>query len=168
MFFLDIIKMEIKYLKKLKDYKGNRTFAREGISVEEIEEIETEFNNGMRLPSSFREYLFLAGKRNATALDNGNGLKWMQSFGKETLDLYEVNIERPFFVISQWDNCMMFTFIYLDENSENPKVYLCYVDYIEDGEEFIRVIDDKGFSNFIEDHITVAISDSKHLKFDKE
>lgn len=157
--------MEIKYLKSLENYKGNATFYKKGISIEEIEKLEQEFNNGDKFPIAYREYLFLAGDTNALYLDEGNGHKWMQETSKNNIEEYNLDIGRPFWVISQVDNCMQFSFIYLDELEDNPKVYICYVDYIED---FIAPIKQGNLIDLIETYLIAAISDANYLDFDKE
>lgn len=160
--------MDIQYLKKLASYKGNKTFKKEGLTLEEITALESKFNNGNHLPSSVREYLFLAGKISSLEMDIGEGWEWMQKEAKSLLEYYDSKIEKPFFVLYQIDGCMIFTFIYLDDITDNPKVYICYPDYKEDDmlEEFITPVNQEYFVELIEAKITAAISDNTYLKFD--
>ena len=160
--------MEIKYLKKLQKRKGNSIFRREGISLSKIEELETLYNKGGAFPIAFREYLFLGGEMSTLGLDIGNGYKWMQEAAKEGLELYEVSIDRPFFVIHQIDNCAQFAFFYLDEKEDNPKIYNCYVPYEEDGFEFIEPIFQEGFAELIDDFVYKAKVDEKYGGYSKE
>jgi hypothetical protein len=157
--------MNIQYLKKLEAYKGNSVFKRQGFKVEEIIALEVEFNNGNSLPASVREYLFLAGETNALEMDIGNGWKWMQEEAKSLLEYYDSKIEKPFFVLYQIDGCMIFTFIYLDEITDNPEVYICYPDYKYDDmlDEFITPINQKYFVELVEAKIVAAVSDDKYL-----
>ena len=161
--------MEIKYLKKLKDNPTVGGWTNKGINLEGIKELENLYNNGNPFPVAFREYLFISGNRTIVALDRGNGYKWMQEAAKEGLELYEVSIDRPFFVTHQIDNCMQFAFFYLDEKEDNPKIYNCYVDHEEfDFINFIEPIFQEGFAELIDDFVYKAKVDEKYGGYSKE
>ena len=160
--------MKIKYLKKVQDNPTIGMWTNEGLSLEEINELENKYNRGDSFPTAIREYLYLAGRFSNLALDHYGSFDKMQIEATDSLEMYQVNIERPYFVISQYDNCMQFTFIYLDDIEEDPKVYNCYVDYIEDGVEFITSTAKRRFVAMINAHVEVSLVDAKYYKSNNE
>ena len=147
--------------------KSNATiglWTNRGLSIEEIKLLEEKYNSGQLFPKAIREYLFLAGGRNNLGLDVYKNINEMQIQSAKVLKHYDNHINRPYFVISQYDNCMQFAFIYLDEVDEDPKVYNCYVDYIEDGVEFIEPIVQKRFVAMIDAYVKGRLINSKFYK----
>jgi hypothetical protein len=119
--------MEIEYLQKLKDNPERITYDKkikleiEGISVEEIENLERFYNGGDQFPKALRELLFLAGNY-SYFFDYGvnDTQKEMQEEVRETLKITERVISRPFYVLGVIDS--QFLFVYLDEK-EDPQIY---------------------------------------------
>lgn len=132
--------MTIQYLTKVVENPVLEGFKNRSLSIEKIEKLEKKYNKGKEFPKAFREYLFLAGDFNNFAFDDlGEGLDELQVLAKEELEITGAKIDRPFFVFNQLTGCEYFTFIYLDENIEDPKTYVCspYYKSTKD-EEFIK------------------------------
>ena len=144
--------MEIQYLKKLKNYYDNNPkISKIGVPEQEIQTLEQELK--IKLPTVYKEFLFLAGNRD-NILDDWNG-------GFEYLDLIQINLKesmdnvnlhlKPFFVFAEYNNnqCMFF---FLDEG-ETPPIYGYagekfhknekgeYVYYIKTNDSFSEYID---------------------------
>jgi hypothetical protein len=121
--------MNIAYLKKLRDYpvrNPNATELRgeiEGLPLSEIEQLETNWNNGNPFPKSLRELLFLAGEY-CYVLDYGayDSLDQIQEYKREDLlEYHNITINRPYFIIDVYGGNI--TFVYLDESQEDPTVH---------------------------------------------
>lgn len=118
--------MTIQYQKKLRDNPveigktGN--FEIRGISLSEIEQLETNWNNSDPFPKSLRELLFLAGDF-CYVLDYGayDSLDQIQEYKREDLlEYHNIIINRPYFIIDVYGGNI--TFVYLDETQEDPIV----------------------------------------------
>ena len=121
--------MEIKYLKYLEENPHrypNRTedkYSNKRISLSEIEDLETNYNNGNPFPKALRELLYLAGEY-CYMLDYGvyDSQSDLQESQREAITDYKQNITRPFYVIDCYNDYQTFLFVYLDEG-DNPSVY---------------------------------------------
>ncbi|HFK5508305.1 hypothetical protein [Elizabethkingia anophelis] len=131
--------MDIKYMEQVKDNPALKGFRNEPMTITEISKLESKYNQGKEFPKAFREFLFLAGNFNCYHFDDlGEGLDQLQQYAKEELEATGTKIDRPFFVFTQLTGCEYFVFIYLDENEENPKTYVCSPYYKSSNEEFIK------------------------------
>jgi hypothetical protein len=157
--------MEVKFLKKMLVYPTLRNWSNKGTSLEAIEFLEKKYNNGNLFPQAFREYLYIAGKHsNLGDIDIGFGYEWMQEKAREELNDCGKNIDRPFFVVSQLDACTQFSFIYLDDNSEDPFKYNCFChESYWDESSFIEVSPSGRFSFFINVCVDRAIIDDDFI-----
>lgn len=129
-----------------------RNWSNEGLAIDEIKILEQKYNTNKEFPKSLREYLYIAGRQsNLSDIDTGLGYDWMQETAKKELNECGKSIERPFFVISQLDACTQFSFIYLDELSEDPIKYNCFAheSYWDDDTNFIEESPTGKLSNFI-------------------
>lgn len=122
--------MEIQYLKILSDHPSvtNKITGRvsylEGISMEEILNLENTYNGGHPFPTALRELLFIGGKE-CYVLSYGlyqNQIELQQRQRKYLLK-HGLQINRPFFVIDVYNEGDMFLFVYLDESQEDPMVH---------------------------------------------
>lgn len=134
--------MNIELMVNLKNNLSlpNTVAKSEGLSISEIEKLEKKYNKGKVFPKAFREYLFLAGEYFNGGFDTlGEGLDELQELAKEELGVTGAKINRPFFVFDQLTGCEYFVFIYLDEDEDDPKTYVCspYYKSTKD-EEFIK------------------------------
>ncbi len=148
--------MIIKYLKKLKDhtFDGERVV---GLPLNKIEDLEAEFNNSSPFPTAFREFLFLGGEDAKVYLDILD-FEEMQQLAEKQLKKYGQTIDRPFFVVDQLDGCNQFSFIYLDEQEEDPDVYFCNVAevYYKYTSELIQKSRPGKLSEYLDHHIGEA------------
>ena len=117
--------MNIQYLQEVKDNPILEDFTNIGLSLEEIEALESKYNNGNHFPKAFREYLYLAGEFNNFAFDAmALGLDGLQDLVRKQLARYQQKIDRPFFAFHQGYGGSVFTFLYLDENKDDPDLYI--------------------------------------------
>ncbi len=115
--------MEIKYLKVVEENKTINDFTNEPMSLDEIEKLEAKYNNGKEFPLAFREFLFLAGEFNNFNFDDlGDGMDELQDLINEELVEAGQEVDRPFFAFSVYDS--QYSVIFLDDNNEDPKVYV--------------------------------------------
>ena len=160
--------MEIKYLKKLNETPVMVSHKTEGISIQEIEALESKYNGGKAFPKAYREYLFLAGKGHGMELDEAFGFDWLHEKSAEVLAETGLTIGRPYFVMDQLDACEQFGFFYLDEDEDDPIIYNCDpYSHIEDGEDLIKPYLQKQFSKYIEALIESAKSWDEHRGYDE-
>ncbi|WP_343534727.1 SMI1/KNR4 family protein [Pedobacter sp.] len=118
--------MEIQYLTYLRDSPiGNWPI--KPISLSEIEQLETLYNNGDSFPKALKELLFLAGKY-CYVLDYGvfDDLQEMQDFVRSEMAEENKTITRPFFAIDVYNLGDQFIFVYLDEGDDPPTYELHY------------------------------------------
>ena len=152
--------MTIELLKKLEQNKKIGSEIIQGVSEVEINKVETKFD--IKFPRAYREYLSLAGKdRGELPLMDTSDLKtissdWHQKIQKEEIAQTNVGKEltKPYWLFAESNACEVFYFFYLNENTENPNVYL--VNYTT--KDDIRKIEslEMSFSNFIEYKIDAA------------
>ncbi|MCV2487663.1 hypothetical protein OD917_22195 [Flavobacterium sp. SH_e] len=121
--------MKIEYLKKLKENPINfgelLNLEIEGITLNEIANLEQLYNTGKSFPKVLKELLFLAGQY-CYVCDYGvnEDQKELQESTRQDLLDNERIISRPFYVIDVYST-ERFLFIYLDEG-ENPKIYTAH------------------------------------------
>ncbi|KQK27219.1 hypothetical protein AR438_03160 [Chryseobacterium aquaticum] len=152
--------MTIEFLKKLEQNKKIGSEIIQGVS--EIEIVKAEAKFGIKFPKAYREYLSLAGKYagNLPMLDTDDlktiSSDWHQKIQKEEVAQTNLKKEltRPYWLFAESNGCEVFYFFYLDENTENPDVYL--VDYTS--KENIRQVDSlkMNFSSFIDYKVDAA------------
>ncbi|MGR3855157.1 SMI1/KNR4 family protein [Chryseobacterium indologenes] len=122
--------MTIEYLKKLKENPTIHGRTIKGVSEVEIAKAETKFN--IKFPKAYKEFLFLAGEsRGLLPIMGTTDLEtissdWHHEIMQEELDETTLNKQliRPFWLFAESNECEVFYFFYLDENTEDPKVYL--------------------------------------------
>ncbi|CAL2080319.1 conserved hypothetical protein [Tenacibaculum sp. 190524A02b] len=142
--------MEIKYLKKMAENPSLKKWGNEGMSIQEIEELEIKYLRGEKFPQSYREFLFLAGKYTYIEADILDW-DWMIEEAEERFEQYNIpKIERPIWITDQVDQCEQFGFIYLDEDVDDPIIYNCRPAYVELGDKLIEPRPQGKFSNYIE------------------
>jgi len=151
------------YMQKLENAPKIREQKRKGVSATEIQVVENRLN--IKFPLAYKEFLLLAGEyTGGLQLGNGHSSLKMLSHPEILKDLKEALIEqglqitRPFWVISEYNSFEQFYFFYLDENTEDPKVY--GVTYGAGDESYIYPLNEK-FSEFIESVIDKSILFSK-------
>jgi hypothetical protein len=117
-------KMEIRYLKNLARTPIIDRVKNEGISEEEIDNLEIKI--GRKFPQAYREFLYLAGEYSGFY---GNGNYWrfsklqrMQDDVKRELALENFTMEKDFWAFITFDGGEQFTCFYWDEG-DNPAVY---------------------------------------------
>lgn len=133
--------MEITYLTELNTF-NERPFPNEGLSMEQIRDLRDKFNNGKPFPKAFEEFLFIAGDYDNIGFNSPNGLEALQQEVKKALTANNKTIERPYFAFHDID--WNFLGIFLDEDAEDPKVYICEPD--EDEGIDVPVIRDAEYS----------------------
>lgn len=114
--------MEIRYLKEVMNNPSINKFVNRGFTIEKINEIEVNFNNGNMFPEAFREFLFLAGDFNNFGFDDIDGIIELQDYINEELEVTKQVVDRPFFAFDVYDS--QYSVIFLDENKLDPDVYL--------------------------------------------
>lgn len=152
--------MNIQYLQKLKETPKIGSDKIIGVSESEIEKAEQKCN--VKFPKAYKEFLFLAGKdRGALPLMDTADLEtissdWHQEIMREEMEETGLGkqLTRPFWLFAESNGCEVFYFFYLDENTEDPNVYL--VNYgQQDRTKIIEPLNDP-FSIFIEKKIKTA------------
>lgn len=127
--------MEIEYLQLMENTPKISWKINEPMTIEEIQDLEQKFNDNNPLPKALREFLFLAGHYNNTHFDTWPDIETMQSKAlQEMQDIGEL-IERPIFVFSQHNSFESFLFVYLDEDQNDPEVYVYSADFSLDDED---------------------------------
>jgi len=152
--------MTIEYLKKLKENPTIDGRTIKGVSEIEIAKAEAKFN--IKFPKAYKEFLFLAGEsRGSLPIMDTTDLETISSDWHHEIMQEEIEetglkkqLIRPFWLFAESNGCEVFYFFYLDENTEDPKVYL--VNY--GNQERTRVIEplNDPFSIFIEKKIKTA------------
>jgi len=150
--------MEIVHLTELNNIESIQGHSIQGLTENEIIELESKYNDGKKFPVAYREYLFIAGKNSGLSIDEGLGFEWLQEKAMINLEEFGQVIDRPFFVIDQIDACEIFCYIYLDEVEENPDVYVCVTYNKEEGKEVFYSHPSKNFKTFIQNKIEDALS----------
>ena len=126
--------MEIEYLTDLQNFSSTKydgtIITNKPISIEEILELEKQFNDGKLFPKALRELLFLAGGSCELLDYTIFKQKELQEFIIENLKEDGLEIKRPYYVLEAYDAGSRFYFVYLDEG-DNPMVYMAKNDYEE-------------------------------------
>lgn len=125
-------------MQQLKDNPVIYRFRNEPMTIAEINQLESKYNQGKEFPRAIREFLFLAGNFNNCGFDDIDGIEYIQERAKTELESTDTKIDRPFFAFDQLSDCECFIFVYLDEEVENPKTYVCSPYYKSVNEEFIK------------------------------
>ncbi|WP_442264915.1 hypothetical protein ACSIGC_11230 [Tenacibaculum sp. ZS6-P6] len=156
--------MEFTFLKKLNEVKDSLENSPvilrnpEGNSVEEIYEYQKVFNQGLPLPKSLIEYLFISGKFCPLGFDvvEGNYLGLRKYYDKK-LEERGVKIERPFMIFDNFEG-ESFMFVYLDEG-DDPQPWNCSVneDYDSEDNEIIWKVPHPTFSDLVNALVDRAI-----------
>lgn len=122
----------------------------EGISLEEINSLEQNWNNGNQFPSALRELLFLAGNY-YNVFDYGifDSQQDFQDFAKQDFTESNKTISRPFFVLD-YNTGYNFLFIYLDEG-DNPTIYEANT-WVE-GDNWIKHLENLTIKSLVDDGI---------------
>lgn len=115
---------------------------------------------------AYKEFLLLAGEYTG-GLQLGDGHSSLKMLShpdilkdlKDALIEQNVQITRPFWVISEYNSFEQFYFFYLDENTENPKIF--GVTYGAGDNSYIYPLNET-FSEFINSIIDKSIHFSKH------
>lgn len=138
--------MEIVYLKNLqnnpKQYTNDTENQMEiqGLTIQEIEQLEQNWNNGSLFPKALRELLYLAGEF-CYVLDYNvwEDQQDMQEMLRMYMERSGHSFSRPFFIVDNYGGggAGEFLFVYLDEDQNDPKVYSYTSDAIDRG----RVLD---------------------------
>lgn len=99
----------------------HKGFPMEGWSEDQIQALELKYNKGNKFPRAFREYLELAGGYGGTGVvyEDWDELREDCEFDMER---FGVVLERSFFVFD--DRMDSYRIFFLDENREDPTVYI--------------------------------------------
>jgi SMI1 / KNR4 family (SUKH-1) len=147
--------MEIIYLKKLEEtYQNNSKLSRIGVAINEIEKLEKELN--ISLPKTYKEFLFLAGKRDNILGDWNRGfddLDWIQDQAKESMENVNLSL-KPYFAFAEYGRDQ-FLFFFLNEG-DNPAVYQYAEDKFHKNEKDEYVYYSK-FRNSFSEYIEICI-----------
>lgn len=135
--------MTIKYLNELDELNyqdlgfilGNRP-----ISVEEIWNLEQQYNNGKYFPDVLRELLYIAGK--GCPLIDIDSFVLQEEIRTRVLQK-GYTISRPFFGFDYRDRSS-FSLVYTDENIHDPKVY--HVELSPSEDEHTEFLEDSQFT----------------------
>lgn len=103
-------------------------FPPEGLTEEQIEELETTYNNGSHFPLALREYLYVAGGFTPIVEINASNLDELQQRVRGYLVEYNQQINRPFLAFENWNGCEYFLFIYGDDTAEDPIIWTAYLE----------------------------------------
>lgn len=124
--------MVIEYLKKMELYPKphSKKSENEGLSLEIIENLESDLNNGNALPKAYKEFLFLGGEYNALGLDvnfvseddspnNGEDIMACHRHINRFLKEQDINLlTRPYVILHLYDDDG-FIFCYTDEGDNS-------------------------------------------------
>ncbi len=145
--------MEIEYLKKLDETSELNTFVTKGISLEGIVSLEDKYNNGELFPKAFREYLFIGGEQEGTFTVSDDWEMLREDF-QESLEGNNFTLDRSVFVFDMEDGGNVFLFFYLDEDKEDPDVYLFLSgNYLAGTPSYIKSANGHTFSGLINEAI---------------
>lgn len=158
--------MSYIYMSKLDKNKKIGYHSIRGVSTTEITKVEQKLN--IKFPLAYKEFIILAGDylgnlrvaEGHTSLDMLAHPEVLKNL-KKALKENQLTITRPFWVIVEKDNFGQFYFFYLDENTENPKVYgVTHAAKDSDPNEIVPL--NMTFSEFIDKIIDKSIHFSKY------
>jgi hypothetical protein len=143
--------MNIEYMVQVKN-NPVINFKNEPMVISDIEKLEKKYNKGKEFPKAFREFLFLAGNFNNFGFDDlGEGLDSLQELAKEELEMAGQKVDKPFFAFDVYNS--QYSVIFLDENKEDPKVYLISPFLAKGGEMPLIKPNDWEFTALVNEHI---------------
>lgn len=152
--------MGIEYLKNLENiYTTNIKLSRIGVSETEISNLENNLN--LKLPKAYKEFLFIAGKRDSIIGDWNRGyddLEFMQEYAKEAFQRVGLQM-KPFWCFAEYNDADSSLFFFLDEG-DNPPVYNFVADKVildDNGEEVFYKKTHESFLAFIDKKIDNAL-----------
>ncbi len=97
----------------------------EGLNLETISSIRSQFNEGNNFPLAFEEYLLIGGKNEATGMVwEHDEFEQLREDCEESLEYTGYTLERPFFVFDMLDG--IYSIFFLDEDKEDPDIYILY------------------------------------------
>jgi len=150
----------------LKSYSANKNSLErhrlrnpEGMSLTEIQELETALNGGNLFPKAFREYLYIGGRFNALGFNTGLGdFVGLNKFYKNKIKARGLKIDRPCLFIDNFEG-EIGMFFYLDEITDDPVLWNCSVneDYDSDDGKAIWKVPHPNFSTIINDAVKAAL-----------
>ena len=154
--------MEITYLKKMQKTPRIGDKENRGATEEMINGLEAKLN--VAFPISYREFLFLGGRRNnflgmdggfyKTKEDEPYYIEEQQQLAAAQLSEMGYKIEKPFWVIADLDGCEQFHYFHFDEG-DNPPVYF-YCSYMPQDDDTDKPEHEKianSFSEYVENLI---------------
>lgn len=145
--------MTIKFLNAIIKNPNLKSWSNKGLGEQEIAKLEQKYNNGKKLPISIEEFLFLAGDINNIGFDTHHTIFRLQESARENLEYCGHKIDRPFFAFDHLDDCEQFTFVYLDEDQNDPDVYIAEPYYVKYGHPLVHRYRDYTFSSLVNEHI---------------
>jgi len=148
----------LTYYNDNKDKFKHRKYKKiEPCSLEEIELLESQINNGTPFPKAFREYLYIGGHKNGLPISYPYKAMYPSvSTLREKLAKRGVKFDRPFVIIDKHE--LSYSFIYLDDG-DDPQPWNCSVDkaYDSDDGEIIWKAPFENFSKSIKVMTDLAI-----------
>ena len=120
--------MELKYMNGLAGLKSYHNYVPKGLTLNQIEQLETTYNNGNHFPLALREYLFVAGGDSPVVETNASNLDELQQRLRGYLVEYSQQINRPFLAFENWNLSQYFLFIYGDDTAEDPVIWMAYLE----------------------------------------
>ena len=123
--------MDITKLKYMNEFAASVrlfNFPPKGLTEEQIEELETTYNNGSHFPLALREYLYVAGGLSPVVEINASNLDELQQRVRGYLVEYNQQINRPFLAFENWNDGEYFLFIYGDDTAEDAIIWKAYLE----------------------------------------
>ncbi|MFN3444676.1 MAG: SMI1/KNR4 family protein [Bacteroidia bacterium] len=119
---------KLKYMNEFAASVRLFTFPPDGLTEQQIEELEVKYNFGNHFPLALREYLLLAGGGSPIIETNASNLDELQQRLRGYLVEYNQQINRPFLAFENWNGCEYFLFIYGDDTAEDPLIWMAYLE----------------------------------------
>lgn len=114
--------MNLKYMKLLEENPMiGGDYSIKGLDESQIVALEKKYNLDKKFPLVFREYLLIGGEKGGTGVVD-NDFDWLHEECEEDLEYCGYSMERPYFVFDRLDG--QSSIFYLDEEDEDPKVYI--------------------------------------------
>ena len=145
--------MELKYMRELTSIKSYVDFPPEGLTISEITQLETAYNNGNHFPLALREYLYVAGGFSPVVAINASNLDVLQQRVRGYLVEYSQQINRPFLAFENWNLSQYFLFIYGDDTAEDPVIWMAYLEP-DDSEPNFLSTDGMTLTEFVNEKIS--------------
>jgi len=150
--------MEIEFLQKMKENpKPHKRLSRDrGLSIEKIEELELEINDGNPFPKAYREYLYLGGDYNSLGLsiafedsESWEDIPAIKRVAEIEMKKEGLSIDRSYIILHYYDDDN-FIFIYLDEG-DNPQPYAMVLNPLNNMDHIFPIKRADSLSFFIDD-----------------